>query len=133
MVDVSDKPVTTREAVARGRVTMSREAIAQIRSGAVKKGDPLQTARLAGIMAAKQTANVIPLCHPLPLAHVDVTLTPIADGYDIEARVRTTAQTGVEMEALTAASVAALTIYDMAKAVDTEMTFAVELVEKTKT
>src|SRR5689334_17943155 len=96
MVDVGDKPVTTREAVARGQITMSAEAIAQIRSGAVKKGDPLQTARLAGIMAAKQTANVIPLCHPLPLSHVDVTLTAIADGYEIEARVRTTAQTGVE-------------------------------------
>jgi cyclic pyranopterin monophosphate synthase len=131
MVDVSDKPVTTREAVARGRVTMSREAIAQIRSGAVKKGDPLQTARLAGIMAAKQTANVIPLCHPLPLAHVDVTLTPIADGYDIEARVRTTAQTGVEMEALHAVAVAALTVYDMIKAVDKRMVIGdIRLVEK---
>src|SRR4029078_10191438 len=105
MVDVSDKPGNTREAGARGRVTMSREAIAQIRSGAVKKGDPLQTARLAGIMAAKQTANVMPFCHPLPLSHVDVTLTPIADGYEIEARVRTTAQTGVEMEALHAVAV----------------------------
>src|SRR6185295_3078651 len=100
MVDVSDKPVTTREAIARGRITMSSEAIAQIRSGAVKKGDPLQTARLAGIMAAKQSANVIPLCHPLPLSHADVTLTPMADGYEIEARVRTSAQTRVEMEAL---------------------------------
>jgi cyclic pyranopterin monophosphate synthase len=131
MVDVSDKPVTTREAVARGRVTMSREAIAQIRSGAVKKGDPLQTARLAGIMAAKQTANVIPLCHPLPLAHVDVTLTPLADGYDIEARVRTTAQTGVEMEALHAVAVAALTVYDMIKAVDKRMVIGdIRLVEK---
>jgi cyclic pyranopterin monophosphate synthase len=131
MVDVSDKPVTTREAVARGRITMSTEAIAQIRSGAVKKGDPLQTARLAGIMAAKQTANVIPLCHPLPLSHVDVALTPVADGYDIEARVRTTAQTGVEMEALHAVAVAALTIYDMIKAVDKRMVIGdIRLVEK---
>ena len=131
MVDVSDKPTTTREAVARGRITMSNEAIAQIRSGAVKKGDPLQTARLAGIMAAKQTATVIPLCHPLPLSHVDVILTPIADGYDIEARVRTTAQTGVEMEALHAVAVAALTIYDMIKAVDKRMVISdIRLVEK---
>ena len=131
MVDVSDKPVTTREAIARGRITMSSEAIAQIRSGAVKKGDPLQTARLAGIMAAKQTANVIPLCHPLPLSHADVTLTPIADGYEIEARVRTDAQTGVEMEALHAVAVAALTIYDMIKAVDKRMVIGdIRLVEK---
>ncbi len=84
----------------------------------MKKGDPLQAARLAGIMAAKQTAALIPLCHPLPLTHVDVELTPTRDGYEIEARVRTTAQTGVEMEALTAVAVAALTIYDMVKAVD---------------
>jgi cyclic pyranopterin phosphate synthase len=131
MVDVSDKPVTTREAVARGRITMSSEAISQIRSGAVKKGDPLQTARLAGIMAAKQTANVIPLCHSLPLSHVDVTLTPIAEGYDIEARVRTDAQTGVEMEALHAVAVAALTIYDMIKAVDKRMVIGdIKLMEK---
>ena len=95
MVAVGEKAITSREAFARGRITMSREAIRQIRSGAVKKGDPLQTARLAGIMAAKQTANVIPLCHPLPLSHAGVTLTPLANGYDIEARVRTTAQTGV--------------------------------------
>jgi len=131
MVDVSEKPVTTREAIARGRITMSREAIAQIRSGAVKKGDPLQTARLAGIMAAKQTANVIPLCHSLPLSHADVTLTPIADGYEIEARVRTDAQTGVEMEALHAVAVAALTIYDMIKAVDKRMVIGdIRLMEK---
>ena len=97
----------------------------------VKKGDPLQTARLAGIMAAKQTSALIPLCHPLPLSHVDVELTPPTDGYDIEARVRTTAQTGVEMEALTAVAVAALTIYDMVKAVDKTMVIAdIRLVEK---
>jgi len=121
MVDVGAKPITAREAVARGRVTMSRQAVRQIRSGAIKKGDPLQTARLAGIMAAKQTSNMIPLCHPLPLSHASVTLTPVANGYDIEARVRTTAQTGVEMEALHAVAVAALTIYDMVKAVDKRM------------
>jgi cyclic pyranopterin phosphate synthase len=131
MVDVSGKPVTTREAIARGRITMSAEALSQIRSGAVKKGDPLQTARLAGIMAAKQTANVIPLCHPLPLSHADVTLTPVADGYDIEARVRTSAQTGVEMEALHAVAVAALTVYDMIKAVDKRMVIGdIRLIEK---
>jgi cyclic pyranopterin phosphate synthase len=121
MVDVGDKPVTNREAVARGSIRMSREAMRQIRRGAVKKGDPLQAARLAGIMAAKQTSALIPLCHPLPLSSVNVELTPTARGYTIEARVRTKAQTGVEMEALTAVAVAALTIYDMVKAVDKRM------------
>jgi cyclic pyranopterin monophosphate synthase len=121
MVDVGDKPITAREAIARGSIAMSREARRLIRTGAVKKGDPLQTARLAGILAAKQTASLIPLCHPLPLSRIDVDLTPTALGYDIEARVRTTAQTGVEMEALTAVAVAALTIYDMIKAVDKTM------------
>ncbi|MBI3401462.1 MAG: cyclic pyranopterin monophosphate synthase MoaC [Acidobacteria bacterium] len=121
MVDVGDKPVTSREAVARGTITMSREALGLIRRGAIKKGDPLQTARLAGILAAKQTSALIPLCHPLPLSSVTVELTPRPRGYEIEARVRTTAQTGVEMEALTAVAVAALTIYDMVKAVDKAM------------
>jgi cyclic pyranopterin monophosphate synthase len=121
MVDVTDKAVTAREAVARGRIAMSADAVRQVRAGAVKKGDPLQTARLAGIMAAKRTSELIPLCHPLALTHTDVTLTPRRDGYDIEARVRTSAQTGVEMEALTAVAVAALTIYDMIKAVDKTM------------
>jgi cyclic pyranopterin monophosphate synthase len=121
MVDVGGKPVTDREAVARGSITMSRAALRIVRSGAVKKGDPLQTARLAGIMAAKQTSALIPLCHPLALTSVHVELTPTARGYAIEARVRTSGQTGVEMEALTAVSVAALTIYDMVKAVDKTM------------
>ena len=121
MVDVGDKPVTAREAVARGSIAMSAEARRLIRSGKIKKGDPLQTARLAGILAAKQTSALIPLCHQLPLSKVDVTLTPTSRGYDIEALVRTTAQTGVEMEALTAVAVAALTIYDMVKAVDKTM------------
>jgi cyclic pyranopterin phosphate synthase len=121
MVDVGDKPVTVREAVARAEITMSSEALRQIRSRTVAKGDPLQTARLAGIMAAKQTASLVPLCHPLPLTHISVDLAPIRRGYRIEARVRTSAQTGVEMEALTAVSVAALTIYDMVKAVDKTM------------
>jgi cyclic pyranopterin phosphate synthase len=121
MVDVGEKPSTRREAVARGSISMSREALALIRSGRVKKGDPLQAARLAGIMAAKQTSALIPLCHPLPLTSVTVDLTPAARGYGIEARVSTTAQTGVEMEALTAVAVAALTVYDMVKAVDKAM------------
>jgi len=121
MVDVGEKPATRREAIARGSIRMSREALELVRSGQVKKGDPLQAARLAGIMAAKQTSALIPLCHPLPLSSVHVELTPTARGYDIEARVSTTAQTGVEMEALTAVAVAALTVYDMVKAVDKAM------------
>jgi cyclic pyranopterin phosphate synthase len=131
MVDVSGKEVTAREAVARGRISMSAEAVRQVRSGAIKKGDPLQAARLAGIMAAKRTSELIPLCHPIPLSHADVILTPRRDGYEIEARARTTGQTGVEMEALTAVSVAALTIYDMVKAVDKAMVISdIRLVEK---
>ena len=132
MVDVGDKPVTSREAIARGSIRMSREAIAQIRKGAVKKGDPLQAARLAGIMAAKQTSSLIPLCHPLPISNIHVDLMPVARGYTIEARVRTTAQTGVEMEALTAVAIAALTIYDMVKAVDKRMVIGnIRLMKKT--
>jgi len=131
MVDVGDKPVTAREAIASGEITMSAEALRLIRSGAVKKGDPLQTARLAGIMAAKQTSTLIPLCHPLALTHVSVDLTATRRGYRIESRVRTSGQTGVEMEALTAVSVAALTIYDMVKAVDKAMVIGnICLIEK---
>jgi cyclic pyranopterin phosphate synthase len=131
MVDVGAKPVTVREALARGEITMSAAALQLIRSGTAAKGDPLQTAKLAGIMAAKQTSSLIPLCHPLTLSHVSVELTPIRRGYRIEARVRTSAQTGVEMEALTAVSVAALTIYDMVKAVDKAMVIGdICLVEK---
>jgi cyclic pyranopterin monophosphate synthase len=121
MVDVGEKAVTDREAIARGEILMSRDALRQIRAGTVRKGDPLQAARLAGIMAAKQTSALIPLCHPLPLSSVSVELTATARGYTIEARVRTQARTGVEMEALTAVAVAALTIYDMVKAVDKGM------------
>jgi cyclic pyranopterin phosphate synthase len=121
MVDVGAKAVTTREAVARGIVTMSATARRLIRSGQIKKGDPLQAARLAGIMGAKRTSELIPLCHPLPLTMVNVDITPTASGFAIEARARTSAQTGVEMEALTAVAVAALTLYDMVKAVDKEM------------
>jgi cyclic pyranopterin phosphate synthase len=131
MVDVSSKAATAREAVARGRITMSRAALRLIRTGAIEKGDPLQTARLAGIMAAKQTSTLIPLCHPLSLSHVDVAIEPAANGYTIQATVRTTDRTGVEMEALTAVAVAALTIYDMVKAVDRGMTIGgIEVVEK---
>jgi len=131
MVDVGSKPVTAREAVARGAITMSPAAVKLIRQQKIAKGDPLHAARLAGIMAAKQTSTLVPLCHPLPLTHISVELTPMRRGYTIEARVRTSAQTGVEMEALTAVSVAALTIYDMVKAVDKEMVIGeIRLVEK---
>src|SRR5437016_4667171 len=132
MVDVGDKPITNREAVARGSIAMSREALELVRAGAIKKGDPLQAARVAGILAAKQTSTLIPLCHPLPLSSVNVDLSPTANGYEIEARVRTTAQTGVEMEALTAVAIAALTIYDMVKAVDKRMVIGnIRLMKKT--
>jgi cyclic pyranopterin phosphate synthase len=131
MVDVGDKPVTDREAIARGEISMSRAAMNAIRSGSVAKGDPLQAARLAGIMAAKQTSAIIPLCHPLPLTHVGVDLKPASSGYRIEARVRTSGRTGVEMEALVAVAVAALTIYDMLKAIDKTMVIGdICLVEK---
>src|SRR5688572_21342241 len=132
MVDVGGKAVTAREARARGEILMSPEALRLIRRGAIAKGDPLQTARLAGIMAAKQTSALIPLCHPLPLTHVGVELTPTRHGYRIEATVSTRAQTGVEMEALTAVAVTALTVYDMVKAVDKAMVIDdICLVEKT--
>ena len=133
MVDVSAKDVTRREAVARGEVTMRSETLARIAAGALPKGDVLTVARLAGIMAAKRTADLIPLCHPLPLSHVDVELTPDSTGarVRIEARVAVEARTGVEMEALTAVAVAGLTLYDMCKAVDREMTIgAIRLVRK---
>jgi cyclic pyranopterin monophosphate synthase len=132
MVDVGEKAVTTREAVARGHIAVSAAAMKLVRSGALKKGDPLQTARLAGIMAAKRTSELIPLCHPLPITFADVTLTGSRSGFDIEATVRTTAQTGVEMEALTAVATTALTIYDMIKAVDKEMVISdIRLMRKT--
>jgi cyclic pyranopterin phosphate synthase len=131
MVDVGAKPVTAREAVAAGRILISREAMALVKAGAIKKGDPLQVARLAGILGAKQTAALIPLCHPLPLSGIDVTLTMTAAGIDIEARVRTMAQTGVEMEALTAVAIAGLTVYDMVKAADKTMRLTdIRLMEK---
>ena len=130
MVDVGGKPSQRRRATARAVVSMAPETARTLT--ALPKGDALVTAQLAGIMAAKRTAELIPLCHPLPLSHVDVALA-VGDGQvEITATAETTAQTGVEMEALTAASVAALTIYDMAKAVDRSMTFRVELLEKVK-
>jgi cyclic pyranopterin phosphate synthase len=123
MVDVSDKPVTDRVAVAAGAVRMSAETLALITEGRAKKGDVLAVARLAGIMAAKRTADLIPLCHPLPVTKVAVELIPdpALPGVRIEATVKTSGQTGVEMEALTAVSVAALTVYDMVKAVEKAM------------
>lgn len=121
MVDVSAKADTVREAVAEGEITMLAEVIAAIRAGDIKKGDVLGTARIAGIMAAKQTSSLIPLCHPLPISSVSVEFTYLQTGVRVETRVRTSGKTGVEMEALTAASIALLTIYDMAKALDKAM------------
>lgn len=123
MVDVSDKPVTARTAIARGLVKMSPQTLALVAEGRADKGDVLGVARLAGIMAAKRTADLIPLCHPLPITKVTIDLTPDAalGGVIIEATVKTGGQTGVEMEALTAVSVAALTVYDMVKAVEKTM------------
>jgi cyclic pyranopterin phosphate synthase len=131
MVDVGSKPAVRRRAVARGRVHMAPETALRLTD--LPKGDALVTAQVAGIMAAKRTADLIPLCHPLALTHVDVSLSVAADAVEIEATAETTAQTGVEMEALVAVSVAALTVYDMAKAVDKAMVIGeVQLIEKTK-
>jgi cyclic pyranopterin phosphate synthase len=130
MVDVGSKPSQRRRAVARAFVRMAPATAAKLRD--LPKGDALTTAQLAGIMAAKRTPELIPLCHPLALSHAAVTLEVADGGVAITASAETTAQTGVEMEALTAASVAALTVYDMAKAIDKGMSFSVELVEKVK-
>jgi len=131
MVDVGSKPLSRRRAVAAASVRMAPETARRLRD--LPKGDALVTAQLAGVMAAKRTADLIPLCHPLPLSHVDVSLTVGDAGVEITASAETTAQTGVEMEALVAASVAALTVYDMAKAIDKAMTVeGVRLLEKTK-
>lgn len=134
MVDVSQKVATVREAIAEGFIHMSLTTLEQIEQGDSPKGDVLGTARLAGIMAAKQTATLIPLCHPLPLSKVEVTIEPVRSlpGYRLQAQVRTQAATGVEMEALTAVSIAALTLYDMAKALEKSMTIqSVRLLQKT--
>jgi cyclic pyranopterin phosphate synthase len=131
MVDVGGKPLSRRRAVARATVKMHPETARRLRE--LPKGDALATAQLAGIMAAKRTSELIPLCHPLPLSHVEITVEIANDEVKISGVVETTAQTGVEMEALTAVSVAALTVYDMAKAIDKEMSVTdVVLVEKTK-
>jgi cyclic pyranopterin phosphate synthase len=131
MVDVGGKPLSRRRAVARGVVRMAPETARRLRE--LPKGDALATAQVAGIMAAKRTSELIPLCHPLPLSHIEVSLELGAEGVVILAVVETTAQTGVEMEALTAVSVAALTVYDMAKAIDKGMAVTdLTLVEKTK-
>jgi cyclic pyranopterin phosphate synthase len=134
MVDVSAKVATIRQAVAVGQVRMLLTTFTAIQEGNAPKGDVLATARLAGIMAAKQTANLIPLCHPLPLQKVEVQISPDEQlpGYQIQATVKTTAETGVEMEALTAVSVAALTLYDMAKALEKSIQIqSIHLVSKT--
>ena len=131
MVDVGAKPETDREAVAEAEIRVSRAALTAVRRGDVKKGHPLETARLAGIMAAKRTSETIPLCHPLALSHVDVDIRPKPWGYVLRSLVRTKGRTGVEMEALVAVTVAALTIYDMLKAVDRGMTIGrVRVMEK---
>ena len=118
MVDVGDKVVSDRRAVAAARVRISKKAMEEVRAGRITKGNVIETARLAGIMAAKKTAELIPLCHSLPLEHVAIAIRDIGPGFAIEAEVRTSSKTGVEMEALTAVSVAALAIYDMVKAID---------------
>lgn len=132
MVDVSAKPDTQRRAVAQGRIAMSADAATAIRDGAVAKGDVLAVARVAGIMAAKRTGDLIPLCHPLPITSVAIDLVPDDTGVTATATVTTTGKTGVEMEAMTAVSVALLTIYDMAKALDKAMVIGdIRLLEKT--
>jgi len=132
MVDVGDKPVTAREAVAEGFITVGAAARRLVRAGQVTKGNAIEAARLAGIMAAKRTAEIIPLCHTLALTHVSVDIEPRRAGFSIQATARTSAQTGVEMEALTAVSAAALTLYDMLKAVDKTMVIRdIRLLRKT--
>jgi cyclic pyranopterin phosphate synthase len=122
MVDTGDKEITQRRAVASAKVLMDQKTVAALREHRTPKGDPLEAARLAGIMGAKRTADLIPLCHPLPLTHVDVQATLAEDGVSLTAEAATNAQTGVEMEALMAVSIAALTVYDMCKALDTCIT-----------
>ena len=124
MVDTGNKEITQRRAVASARVLMTEETVTALREHRTPKGDPLEAARLAGIMAAKRTSDLIPLCHPLPLTHVDVQATLEESGVALQAEVSTNAQTGVEMEALTAVSVAALTVYDMCKALEKGITIA---------
>jgi cyclic pyranopterin phosphate synthase len=134
MVDVSDKQATLRTAAARGHLTCERETLEQVRAGTTPKGAVIETAELAGIMAAKRTAELVPLCHPLPLTKVEVRVEPDEDlpGFSVSAEVRTRAVTGVEMEALTAVSLACLTLFDMLKALDSSMVIGgIEIVSKT--
>ena len=133
MVDVSAKPLSARTAIATGKIRLQRETVDLISENKIAKGDVFATARIAGIQAAKQTPQLIPLCHPLPLSHVAIDIVTSNDGAEVKCAARTVAQTGVEMEALTGVSVALLTIYDMCKAVDNEMRISdIRLVEKTK-
>jgi cyclic pyranopterin monophosphate synthase len=133
MVDVSAKPLSARTAIATGKIRLQRETVDLISENKIAKGDVFATARIAGIQAAKQTPQLIPLCHPLPLSHVAIDIVTSNNGAEVKCAARTVAQTGVEMEALTGVSVALLTIYDMCKAVDKEMRISgIRLVEKTK-
>jgi cyclic pyranopterin monophosphate synthase len=133
MVDVSNKPIQLREAIARGEIRLQPATLQKVQSNEIAKGNVLATARLAGIMAAKKTGDLIPLCHPLAITHCELTFDLHADRIEITATTRVAAQTGVEMEALTAVSIAALTIYDMCKAVDKTMEItAIRLISKTK-
>ncbi|PYK86080.1 MAG: cyclic pyranopterin monophosphate synthase MoaC [Verrucomicrobia bacterium] len=133
MVDVSAKPLSARTAIATGKIRLQRETVDLISENRIAKGDVFATARIAGIQAAKQTPQLIPLCHPLPLSDVKIDIVTSNDGAEVKCAARTVAQTGVEMEALTAVSIALLTIYDMCKAVDKEMRISgIRLVEKTK-
>ena len=133
MVDVSAKPLSARTAIATGKIRLQRETVDLMSANQIAKGDVFATARIAGIQAAKQTPQLIPLCHPLPLSHVAIDIVTSNDGAEVKCAARTVAQTGVEMEALTGVSIALLTIYDMCKAVDKEMRISdIRLVEKTK-
>jgi cyclic pyranopterin phosphate synthase len=131
MVDVSDKDATVRKAIAAGNIRVTDEAMELVREGRIAKGNVVETARLAGIMAAKKTAELVPLCHSLLLDHVDVEISDVGNGFEIVSRVHSTGKTGVEMEALTAVAVATLTLYDMIKAVDRSMVIGnIRLLEK---
>jgi cyclic pyranopterin phosphate synthase len=133
MVDVSNKPLSVRTAIAKGRIALARETIALVRKNEIAKGDVIATARIAGIQAAKRTAQLIPLCHTIPLSEVKIDIDVSESGAAVTCTARTVAQTGVEMEALTGVAVALLTIYDMCKAVDKKMVIGeIHLVEKTK-
>jgi cyclic pyranopterin phosphate synthase len=131
MVDVSRKASTKRQAIAAGKIQIGREAMETVRAGQIVKGNVVETARLAGIMAAKKTSELIPLCHPLPLDHIDLAIQDVGTGFELEALAVSTGKTGVEMEALTAVSVAALTLYDMIKAADRTMVISdIRLIKK---